>query len=169
MDKSFNEEMKSLFEGLELPSDEEIKDDTWRLRLRLAFLGKKRDPSIGKKTGAKLKGRKPSIETLQKIAKKVIGSKRRPPSKETKEKISNALKGKPGGNAGKKFSDEHRKNLSESHKGNTPSNKGSTWSEEFRQKRMNNPKNYPTCPICQRRMYITHFVRWGHGPNCTKG
>lgn len=169
MDKSLNEELESLFEGLELPSDEEIKDDTWRLRLHLAFVGKKRNPNIGKKAGQKLKGRKPSIESIQKRTQKVIGTKRGPTSKETKEKISNSLKGKPGGNAGKTFSDEHKRKLSESHKGNVPVNKGSTWSKEFRQKRMNNPKNYPTCPICQRRMYITHFIRWGHGPNCTKG
>ena len=56
--------------------------------------------------------------------------KRGPPSEETKRKISEAHKGKPGTNLGKHFSEEHRKNLSESLKGKPSSMLGKYHSEE---------------------------------------
>ena len=57
----------------------------------------------------------------------------KPKSEETKNKIKEAKKGKPGPNKGKKFSEETRKKLSEAHKGKQPM-LGKQHSEETRKK-----------------------------------
>jgi hypothetical protein len=56
------------------------------------------------------------------------------PSEETKQKISQAHKGKTPWNKGKSLSEETRQKLSQAHKGKTPWNKGKPRSEETRQK-----------------------------------
>lgn len=55
-------------------------------------------------------------------------------SEETRRKLSEINKGRPGTNKGKKFSEESRKKMSEARKGKHPWNKGKKMSEETRRK-----------------------------------
>lgn len=55
-------------------------------------------------------------------------------SEETRKKISEAHKGKPAWNKGKKMSEEQKKKLSNARKGRTPWNKGKCHSEESKKK-----------------------------------
>lgn len=55
-------------------------------------------------------------------------------SEETRKKISETLKGRPGANRGKKYSAEHRKKLSEAHKGKPSSRRGKQLSDEVKKR-----------------------------------
>lgn len=72
-----------------------------------------------------------SSEAIRKAAEANRGQRR---SEETRQKISDAKKGKPSPLKGKPRSDEFRRKDSESHKGHSPGNKGKRHSEETRQK-----------------------------------
>lgn len=87
-----------------------------------------------KKCGIKNKGKKQSIETIEK---RKISLKNKPPdSKETRMK-------KSIGNKGKKKSEEHKINITLSTKGRLAWNTGKSWSEETKRKMAENSKGSP--------------------------
>ena len=92
-----------------------------KLRGRISWI-----KGLTKETDKRVEG----ISKSNKGRKYPNGKKRGPLSEETKRKISEANKGKPGTNLGKHFSEEHRKNLSESLKGKPSSMLGKYHSEE---------------------------------------
>lgn len=106
-------------------------------------------------------------------------------SEEAKKKMSEAKKGKPGPNKGKKFSKEHCKNLSIAHKNQSPSEETKrkisaffkdrprkSHSEETKRKisvskkGVNNIQN-KKCPYCGLECNPGMYSRW-HGENCKR-
>ncbi len=77
------------------------------------------------------RGGVPSEETKNKMSEAAKGKHH---SEETRKKLSESHKGKTTWNKGMKMSDEHRKKLSEAHMGKIPANKGVKMTDEQRKK-----------------------------------
>lgn len=75
-------------------------------------------------------------------------------SEETKDKISNSLKGTTAWNKGKSWDEETRKKIGEAGKGRIPWNKGKEWEKI-------------ECEYCKKKVSIPMYSRW-HGENCGK-
>ncbi len=141
-----------------------------------AFSGEK-NPMYGKDPWNKGKKGIYSKETIEKIRNSLKGNTRRlgkKHSKETRQKISDASKGRVPWIKGKKHSKETIQKLSISHKGQIPWNKDKKTSEETKKKlseahkgkKLNVP--YGICKYCGVKMKMGHLNRY-HNDNCKKG
>jgi hypothetical protein len=119
-----------LLAGLNLPSDEDLKEETYRKKLSDALTGYKREDTSAYKKAAKSRNsasvkaqgeRMASLGKDPEVRKKVVETRKAKGnyahSAETREKISKNQKGREAPNKGVSMSDEQKKKLSESHKG----------------------------------------------------
>lgn len=122
---------------------EEIEDKNTLIEKEQCWLDKtrcyNRDVGYNIRTRAESNlGRVVSEETKEKLSNALKGrkawNKGVPLSKKTKSKLSQALKGRKSPNKGKNFSEEHKRKLSESHKGQRPWMKGKKHTEKTKEK-----------------------------------
>lgn len=107
-------------------------------------LGKTFSNEHRKKISESLKGVQRSDEwrNKQSIAQKGRFRAGHPMAEESRRRLSEAKKGKPAHNKGKRMSDEQRQKLSASMKGRTAHNKGKPMSDEQKRKLMEGNKRY---------------------------
>jgi predicted transcriptional regulator len=126
--KSFNAELDDLLDGLDLPSEEEVKEDTRREKLSRHHIGKHKDEQTKKNmaVAARKKSQDPSWITANKAAQERL-KKDKKKQAEISRKISEKSKGRT-------HSEESKKLMSEQRKGVTSWNKGIATSESTKQK-----------------------------------
>lgn len=92
------------------------------------------NPLTRKHNSEAQKGKLVSEETKRKISEAQKGKPGKPHSEETKRKMSETRKGKPSGRKGKHHSEESKRKMSEAHKGKPNGHKGKHHSEETKRK-----------------------------------
>ena len=92
------------------------------------------NPLTRKHNSEAQRGKVCTAETKRKISEARKGKPGKPHTEEAKRKMSEARKGKPSGRKGKHHSEESKRKMSEAHKGKPSGHKGKHHSEESRAK-----------------------------------
>lgn len=136
--------------GLASEETKQKLKDTWKN-------GKRKTPVF---TEESLKKRNDALLCANAARKGLPGPKFGPPSEETKQKISQANKGKPSWRKGVPLSAETKQKISQANKGKAPSRKGAVLSEETKQKMSQSHKNKIISDETREKMREAALLRW---------